>query len=158
MLPQYLLFPQQDQLTILHIASGASAVGYACLRRGKYHVRPERGDTVAIVGSVSEIIPALLDYREKHPAQWEGDEENGYSKFTHFGYGRVERDQSGHWTAYRNAGYSLLRDGKLALFDSAREAKRDVDLHLSDDLPCSERINDGLAWEADQALIEWSQL
>ncbi len=157
MLPDYLLLPHDGQLTIIHIPSGCSDVGVAYERGGKYHVAPTsaEGKTTTIVGSASQIIPALLDYCEKHPAPWEDDGAGGYVKWTHFGDGMVELGQSGLWTASRNDGSSLLKGGKPASFATAEEAQRAVDVHLGDDLnlPGFETIDDGFTWEPDPVLL-----
>ena len=155
---QYLIHPEPDKLVVVHIASDCTVVGHARRQGGKYCVETDQGDKVAVVKSIGEVIPALLDHREKHPAQWQGDEATGYSKLAHFGDVRVERDQSGSWTASRNDGFALLRDGKPAEFDTARDARRAAETHLRDGYPDSSPIADGFTWEHDPLLEVWSAL
>jgi hypothetical protein len=156
MLPQHMLHPQKDYLTIVHIASGCTSVGYAHLHDGKYHVQTDEDDDAGVVQSLSEIIPALLAYCEKHPARWQGDEATGYSKFTHFGDLRVERDQLGSWKVYRNYDCPLLCNGKPALFGTAEEAKRAADIHFADGLSEPKTISDGYSWDHNPLLEAWS--
>jgi hypothetical protein len=154
---QYLCHPREDSLTIFHVGS-YSNIGSVRLRGAEYHVQTIDDDemTIAIVKSIGEAIPALLDHYEKHPPRWQGDGATGYWKSTQFGVLRVEQDQLGQWLAYRNDGYHLLRDGKPALFPTAEEAQGAADAHLRDGLLDAKVNNDGLSWLHDPLFDLWS--
>src|SRR5579872_2484425 len=128
---QYLLHAEPERLLIIHVGTN-TVVGSARQRAGKYAVQTDQGGKVGIVNSISDVIPTLLDYCEKHPAQWQGDSATGFSKFTHLGDARVERHKFGPWIAYRNDGFALLHNGKPAIFGTAADAQRAVDAHLLD--------------------------
>ena len=153
---QYLAHPRENSLIILHVAS-YSNIGSAHLRDGEYHVRTiDDGITIAIVRSIGEAIPALLDYYEKHPPRWRSDGKTAYCKTTQFGQLRVEQDHLGRWLASRNDGYHLLCDGKPALFPTAEEAQRAADAHLADNCPNSVPVADCLSWLPDPLLEFWA--
>jgi hypothetical protein len=66
---------------------------------------------------------------------------------------RVERDQQGHWLAYRDD-YPLLRDGQPARSATQVDAQRAADTHELDGYPNAKAIDDGLSWLPDPE-IDW---
>jgi hypothetical protein len=76
-----------------------------------------------------------------------------YWKTTLFVILRVEQDQQGYWSAYRD-NYPLLRDGKPARFTTSGEAQRAADAHELDLFPNAKVIDDGLSWLPDPE-IDW---
>src|SRR5437588_333400 len=153
---EYFFLPRgRNRLTILHVASYA-AVGHVEVCGTKYQVKNDQDEKIAVLNSLEDILPAFLDYSEKHPARWKGNA-SGYYIATHFGDAEVKRDQSGSWVANRNEFYRLLRDGGPARFSTAEEARCAVDVHLRDGLPNSKKVNDGLSWEHDPLLEFWSR-
>jgi hypothetical protein len=57
--------------------------------------------------------------------------------------------EGGRWTAYRDVGFQLLKNGKPASFATRHEAQRIAELHELDGYPNSERIDDGYTWSLD---------
>jgi hypothetical protein len=136
MMYRYLFFPKgEDRLGIMHISSH-NVLGYVDLRGTGYRVETDDHDDVATVKSIDEVIPALLDYYEKHPTQWEGDDSQGYYfRSTPFGLLSVEQHPLGPWLAYRDRFYHLVHKTKPALFATAEEAQRAADAYVRNDLP-----------------------
>src|SRR5581483_3598683 len=158
MKPQFMLCPEgQDRLEIVHIPT-CSGVGYARFRDGNYHIQGACCEKVGVVRSINDVIPTLRDYYAKHPAQWEGDSAEGYQKFAINGYARVERHKLGHWIVFRNDGHQLLQHGKPAIFATAEDARKAADAYFCNDLPPTEKIEDGYTWEHDPLLEAWSEL
>ena len=53
------------------------------------------------------------------------------------------------WTAYRDTGFQLLKNGKPASFATRQEAQRIAELHELDGCGNSDRIDDGYTWSLD---------
>lgn len=154
MSPEHLVQPFKDHLDIIHVAT-LLRVGQAYPHgAGRYEVRDENGK-IALAQSLNDVIPALLRLYERYRACWEGNDENGFGKLTHYGNAEVKRELSGAWAVFRNDGYRVLKDGKPAAFACADEARKVADAHLADGLPRAKQINDGYAWEPDPLLAAW---
>jgi hypothetical protein len=146
---KYLLEPRGDDYFGILSDVSDCCVGYVDLRGARYHVENDDGDEIAVVRSLNDAIPAIIAYYEENPPRWEYESETRYSKLTQFGPLRVEQDQPGHWLAYRNYDYPLLREGKPATFATSEEAQRAADAHAPEGYPNSETIYDGFAWLPD---------
>jgi hypothetical protein len=126
--------------------------------QGPYRVRADvrpldRETTEAgIVNSLNDAIPAFLAYCEKYPPRW-GWVHSEYWKDTLHVFLRVEQDQQGYWSAYRDD-YPLLRDGKPACFATHTEAQQAADAHELDLYPNAKTIDDGFSWQPDPE-IDW---
>jgi hypothetical protein len=127
-------------------------------RQGPYRVTApvgplDRATTEAgVVNSLSDAIPAFLAYYEKYPLRWDRVH-NEYWKSTLFVNLRVEQEEQGNWSAYRDH-YPLLQNGKTARFATCVDAQRAADAHELDLFPNAKAIDDGLSWLPDPE-IDW---
>ena len=111
-------------------------------------------DPIAIVKSLDEAIPALLHYYKKNPIQWERKKPALYWRYTMYVELRVEQDQQGHWSAYRDD-YPMLESlCAPARFKTCADAKRAADVHELDLFPNAKVIDDGCSWLPDPE-IDW---
>jgi hypothetical protein len=110
-------------------------------------------DQIGVVNSLNEAIPAFVDFYKKHPVPWEQESSALYWRHTMFTILRVERDQQGHWRAYRDD-YPLLQDTKPARFGKCVDARRAADVHELDIYPNAKVIDDDLSWLPDPE-IDW---
>ena len=106
-------------------------------RQGQYEVTSCFGSSyregnVGIVKSLDDAIPAFIDYYKKNPVPWEWESPALYWRHTMSVSLRVERDQQGHWLAYRDD-YPILRDTARALC-YAVDAQRAADAQELDDI------------------------
>ena len=130
-------------------------------RQGPYRVTADVGPLdretreAGIVQSLNDAIPAFLAYYEKYPLRWDRVH-NSYWKSTLFVNLRVEQDQQGYWSAYRDD-YTLLRDGKPACFATHTDAQRAADAHELDLYPNAKAIDDGFSWQPDPE-INWRSI
>jgi hypothetical protein len=118
-------------------------IGWADLGSKRYPVKTAQGDTLAVVSSIQDAIPILLDHYERHPAQWDQDSATEYSKDTPFGLLSVVQDPVGFWSACRNE-HTLCQNSKPAIFGTAEDGKAAADRHFRDDAGALSK--DGLAW------------
>jgi hypothetical protein len=125
--------------------------------RVRAHVGPLDRETseVGIVNSLTDAIPAFLAYYENNPPRWERVH-NSYWKDTLYVFLRVEQDQQGYWSAYRDD-YALLRDEKPACFATYTDARRAADAHELDLYPNTQTIDDGFSWQPDPE-IDWRSI
>ena len=130
-------------------------------REGPYRVRAHVGLTdreateIGVVNSLNDAIPAFLAHYGKNAPQW-FRVHNDYWKDTLHVFLRVEQDQQGYWSAYRDD-YPLLRGGKLACFATYTEAQRAADAHELDLYPNATTIHDGFSWQSDPE-IDWRSI
>jgi hypothetical protein len=127
-------------------------------QQGQYEVSTgiaPSSSEVFIVKSLDDAIPAFIDYYEKNPVRWERESATLYWKHTISVSLRVERDQQGHWLAYRDD-YPLLRDGNPARFATVADAQRAADAHALDMFPNAKLIDDGYSWLPDPEIEERS--
>lgn len=127
-------------------------------RQGPYKVTsflgpsPQHHD-IAVVKSLNDAIPAFIDFYENNPVPWERESLALYWRYTMFTILRVERDQQGHWRAYRDD-YPMLQDTKPARFAKFADAQRAADAHELDLYPNANVIDDGHSWLPDPE-IDW---
>jgi hypothetical protein len=130
-------------------------------RQGLYRVRAHVGPLdretteAGIVNSLSDAIPAFLAYYEKYPLRWDRVH-NEYRKDTLHVRLRVEQDQQGSWSAYRDD-YPLLQNGETARFAAHTEAERAADEHELDLYPNAKTIDDAFSWQPDPE-IDWRSI
>lgn len=130
-------------------------------RQGPYKVTSSIGpshqhDDIGAVKSLDDAIPAFIDFYKKNPVPWERESLALYWRHTMFTILRVERDQQGHWRAYRDD-YPLLQDTKPARFGKCVDARRAADVHELDLYPDAKVIDDGLSWLPDPE-IDWRSI
>jgi hypothetical protein len=118
--------------------------GHVDLPQEGYRVQDAQGNTIAVVNSINDALPILLDHYEKHPPQWMQDSVTEYSKDTRFGLLSVGQEPLGFWSVYRNYHTILLHNGKPSVFRTADEAKAAADAHLRDET--GEVSSDGYEW------------
>jgi hypothetical protein len=127
-------------------------------QQGPYRVTSSIGPSsseVGIVKSLDDAIPAFIDYCKKNPVPWEKESPALYWRHTMSVSLRVERDQQGHWLAYRDD-YPMLQDTTPARFATCRDAQRAADAHELDMFPNAKVIDDGYSWLADPEIEERS--
>jgi hypothetical protein len=129
--------------------------------QGPYRVRADVGPfdrettEAGVVNTLSDAIPAFLDYYKKCPLRWDWVH-NEYWKDTLYVLLKVKQDQQGYWLAYRD-NYPLLRDGQPARFSTGAEAQRAADAHELDLYPNAKAIDDGFSWQPDPE-IDWRSI
>jgi hypothetical protein len=138
----YLFQPSGRSIRILD-PDAEFILGYIDLPKEGYRVQSPDGATVAVVKDPDDALPLLIDYHEKHPAQWEQESPTEYEKLTQFGLLSVGQEPLGFWSVYRNLHTILLQDGKPAAFRTAEEAKAAADAHMRDELG---KARDGFEW------------
>ena len=156
-----------DRYRIVHDDAN-TLVGVAyLLPAGRFAVKGEGVEIVAIVNSLNEVIPAITAYYEANPPQWKPEHESEfrrrddeicctrYINETIFGPLWVEEIALGQWVAYRND-CELLFNGKIAIFATCEEAQRAADAHFRDGYPNSEMVDDGYSWIFSEE-VDWQQ-
>jgi hypothetical protein len=130
-------------------------------QQGPYRVSADVGPLgretteAGIVKSLEDAIPAFLAYYKKYPLRWDRVL-NTYWKTTLFVILKVEQNQQGQWSAYRDD-YPLLQNGKTARFTTCTDAQLAADTHELDLFPNAKTIDDGLSWEPDPEL-DWRSI
>lgn len=129
--------------------------------QGPYRVRADTGPLdretaeAGVVNSLDDAIPAFLAYYEKYPVRWEPFG-TSFLKLTLFVILKVEQDQQGHWSAYRDE-YPLMQNGETARFATYADAQRAADAHELDLYPNAKAIDDGFSWVPDPE-INWRSI
>ena len=86
-----------------------------------------------------------------HPSQWEQRSSTDYEKDTYYGDTlRIRQNRTGGWQAYRNDN-GLGDSDALVIFETAYEAQRLADLHVSDGYFGLPSPADGLSWRGATA-------
>src|SRR5271155_3387966 len=137
----FLLHKRYDHYTIINDDADFIVGRVYPLRgqQGPYRVTSSigpgcQGNGIAIVQSLADAVPAFLDHYKNNPVPWEQEGPALHCKETMFVDLRVEQDQRGHWSAYRD-NYPMLRDKKPARFDTCADAQRAADAHELDLFP-----------------------
>jgi hypothetical protein len=137
---------EPDGHSIQVVNTDASCVIGSIEATAKYRVRNAEGDTIAMVNSANDAIPALTAYFEKH-STWQRGSSIEYFKWTLHGLLQAKQED-GLWFVYRHASEPLMRDGEVATFATLQEAQRAADSHLLDDPKDRKSANGGLSWFA----------
>jgi hypothetical protein len=125
--------PHQWWVNLLPTGDSQFCLSFIALHGSKYHVQNSERKEVAVVNSIDDTRPALLNYYMDNP-RWHRASSTQYFKFTRLGLVQVERNGSGQWVAYCNLECLLGRDGEPAIFTARKKAQCAAEKHLFDEL------------------------
>ena len=133
---------------VFNADTGALA-GSAYWKSSRYRVLDDLADLICSVCSVDLIVPTVAMHHERHPPRWEREAPGLWTKWTQYGWLKIEKMGPRAFELYRRHDPLCDKNGYPVTVDTLAEAKRLADLHMRQGYPNAAPIDDGLSWDTD---------